>query len=314
MGTIYKITNLINQKIYIGKTIRDPRIRWQEHLQYSHQNSRYNTPLYQAIRKYGAENFMFEVIEENIDNEKLLNEKEKNYIEIYHSTSHDKGYNIALGGDGGRVSSKLSEIDAKDIQLILQDDNNLQSFNEIGELFNISGSVIRSINVGTSWYNSKLDYPLRKYNVIGLSLTRKQYADIVEDILTSNLLLSEIGIKYNISESRMTAINQGRECYKNHPYYQGIYTGSFPIRKDRRKQASAEDFVAVFYDVLFTSDSMAKIGAKYGIEGNTIQCIITGRRRKELTQNFILPMRKNLDENKKIFNTLYPDYERRDAQ
>lgn len=41
MGAIYKITNNINQKIYIGKTIRQPLTRWHEHIQYSRQKDRY---------------------------------------------------------------------------------------------------------------------------------------------------------------------------------------------------------------------------------------------------------------------------------
>jgi hypothetical protein len=51
---------------------------------------------------------------------------------------------------------------------------------------------------------------------------------------------------------------------------------------------------------------MEKIGNKYNILGNTLYCITTGKRRKELTKNFILPMRKNLQINQQIFLSLYP--------
>ena len=50
MGYIYKITNLINNKIYIGQTIRDVQIRWKEHLR-----SKDEAPIHKAIRKYGKE-------------------------------------------------------------------------------------------------------------------------------------------------------------------------------------------------------------------------------------------------------------------
>lgn len=112
MGCIYKITNKINQKIYIGKTSREPELRWKEHLQYAtHQPERYNTPLYLAMRKYGINNFHFEIVEDNILDEQELNLKEQKYIQLYKSMSHQNGYNIVLGGDGGRTSSKLTEDD-----------------------------------------------------------------------------------------------------------------------------------------------------------------------------------------------------------
>lgn len=107
----------------------------------------------------------------------------------------------------------------------------------------------------------------------------------------------------------MTSINQGKYCYsKDNEYYKGIYTGDFPIRPDNRVVTSDKDYLPIFYDVLFTKDSIAKIGERYNVKGNTIQCIISGKRRKELTKDFLLPMRKNLEENQRIFLKLYPNF------
>ena len=61
----------------------------------------------------------------------------------------------------------------------------------------------------------------------------------------------------------------------------------------------------ILYDIIFTNQSMAKIGEKYSINGNTLQYIANGKRRKELTQGFILPLRKNLDKNKQIYFEKY---------
>ena len=71
MGFIYKITNSINNKIYIGQTARTLNIRWKEHKVASISSDR---PLYKAMRKYGIDNFHIEIIEE-IPNT-LLNERE----------------------------------------------------------------------------------------------------------------------------------------------------------------------------------------------------------------------------------------------
>lgn len=309
MGCIYKITNKINGKIYIGKTFRTPQIRWSEHKQYSHLTDRYNTPLYYAMRKYGIDNFDFTVIEDNINNVVELNEREKYYIEFYNSTSHEDGYNVVLGGDGGRTSSKLTLQQVEEIRQILSDTDNIQSFSEIGELFNISGSVISRINIGKSWYDSNIDYPIRKYDSTGLTLTRKQYAQIVDEIQHSNKTLKDIRLGFNLSEEQITSINQGYYCYsKDNQYYKGIYDGTFPIRKDSRHFMTKEEFTPILFEILFTKDSMATIGGKYGVQGNTLQYISNGKRRKELTENFILPLRKNLEENQQIFLTLYPAY------
>ena len=95
MGYIYSITNKINNKKYIGKTeYNNPIKRWQEHLRDS---KRFDRPLYKAIRKYGKENFIFEVLFSDLYGEELC-EKEVETIKNY-GTYHN-GYNATLGGDG----------------------------------------------------------------------------------------------------------------------------------------------------------------------------------------------------------------------
>lgn len=261
------------------------------------------------MKKYGIQNFNFEILENNISDLEELNKKEKEYIIKYNSTSHENGYNVAQGGDGGRTSSKLNQDQVLKIIDILADINDLHSFKDIGRKFNVSCSTIREINQGTAWYQENIKYPIRTYDTTGLTINRQTYKLIVKDIQNSQLQLQDIAAKYGLSEGRMTAINQGKECYsKENKYYSGIYTGSFPIRKTNKTIIPEEDYIPVFYDVLFTKDSMAKIGDRYNMQGNTIQCIITGRRRKELTKAFILPMRKHLEENQKIFIKLYPEF------
>lgn len=242
MGTIYKITNKINGKIYIGKTIRNPHTRWLEHIQYSKMPSRYNTPLYLAMRKYGVENFSFKILEDNIDDVDLLNEKEKIAIIKYNSTSHQNGYNVATGGDGGRISCKLTEEQVSNIIEILSDKNNFQSFRDIGKIFNISGSVIRAINLGEYWFRPNIEYPIRKYDVTGLTLSREQYKRIIEDIQNSSLTLQDIVNKYNLSTGQISAINYGKYCYsKENEYYKGLYNGNFPIRENKHPKIEIDE-------------------------------------------------------------------------
>lgn len=96
-GYIYKITNILNNKIYIGQTKRTIEVRWKGHLTSafnSSQNS-YNYPLYKDIRKYGIENFKISIIEKCPIN--LLDEKEKYWISYYNSKNN--GYNQTVGGN-----------------------------------------------------------------------------------------------------------------------------------------------------------------------------------------------------------------------
>jgi len=91
-GVIYKITNLVNGKIYIGQTIRkNPKSRFYEHLSYSKVN-KFNMILPKAIAKYGKNNFTFEVLD------KAFNQVELNLLEgVYISwfnTLVPNGYNL----------------------------------------------------------------------------------------------------------------------------------------------------------------------------------------------------------------------------
>lgn len=104
---IYKITNTINQKLYIGKTIcKNPVNRWYRHLSIAKNKTTSNHTyqlVHKSINKYGKENFTFEVIEE-CGSEALGAGREKFWIE-FHKTNvwiygSQFGYNLTAGGDG----------------------------------------------------------------------------------------------------------------------------------------------------------------------------------------------------------------------
>jgi len=109
MFSIYKITNTVNNKIYIGFSSRNPMDRW-----YNHQrcaiNSKKNTHLYNAMRKYGLNNFQFDIIYQSNDcthTHKIM----ENYFIVEYRTyvgfPDCNGYNMTLGGEGavGRVDT-----------------------------------------------------------------------------------------------------------------------------------------------------------------------------------------------------------------
>ena len=94
MAYIYQITNLINGKIYIGKTERSVSERWREHIKDSQKEENKHRPLYRAFNKYGLENFSIEIIEET------LTPEEREIFWIEQKRSFKNGYNATIGGDG----------------------------------------------------------------------------------------------------------------------------------------------------------------------------------------------------------------------
>ena len=97
-GFIYKITNKVNNKVYIGQTRYTIESRWRQHLKNFNIEHR-RQPLYKAFEKYGIENFEVEQVEEvNVDK---LDEREIFWIAKYDSFKN--GYNATLGGQEGRI-------------------------------------------------------------------------------------------------------------------------------------------------------------------------------------------------------------------
>lgn len=94
---IYKATNLINGKIYIGYTYSFEK-RKSDHLKGSKKPKRC---FHYAIKKHGPENFKWEIIDSSPKNKKEAIELEKRYILQYNSFGSN-GYNLTLGGDGIR--------------------------------------------------------------------------------------------------------------------------------------------------------------------------------------------------------------------
>ena len=92
---IYKITNLVNGKCYIGQTRQKPERRFSDHI-----SRNYDSLIHKAIEKYGEENFSFEVID-SAETQKELNQKEIKWAEFYDSYAiNGHGYNLRTCGGG----------------------------------------------------------------------------------------------------------------------------------------------------------------------------------------------------------------------
>lgn len=106
---IYKITNTINNKSYIGFTSKEPEIRFSEHVKVSRFRSDIKKGyLHKAIAKYGAENFTLETLYKSFDRNDCLS-MENFYIVEEHSIVSEHGYNLEYGG----IANKKASLETK---------------------------------------------------------------------------------------------------------------------------------------------------------------------------------------------------------
>lgn len=106
MGYIYMVTNKINGKKYIGQTLRDDiKIRWSYHK--SMQKNSIGHYLYNAYKKYGIENFKFEIICICFDED--CNKYEIDYIKKYNTISPN-GYNLKSGGENQKHHAETKKL------------------------------------------------------------------------------------------------------------------------------------------------------------------------------------------------------------
>lgn len=109
-GCIYKITNVSNNKCYIGKTTAKDIIKYIKNhfksaISKTDKKKRY---FYNSIRKYGEGNFKYEILGHYSSKEEL-NAAEQFFISLFQSYDSCFGYNMTLGGDGGDIYSLLTE-------------------------------------------------------------------------------------------------------------------------------------------------------------------------------------------------------------
>lgn len=221
MTGIYCITNKINGKSYVGQSVNIEQ-RWKAHRTrpFNKNSSQYESSFYRAIRKYGLNNFIFSVLEECEQQE--LDNRECFWIDKLNSFKN--GYNLTTGGQNTRTNSKLTELEVQEIKSLLLNSNLTEM--EISDMFEVSQRTISSINLGQTWCEEQLTYPLMKNRIIehkyfcidcgdritgngircvkcahlAQRVTIRPNREELKDLIRNNSFLS-IGRKYGVSDN-----------------------------------------------------------------------------------------------------------------
>lgn len=214
---IYKYTNKINHKVYIGQTNNIKR-RYDEHLR----GHSYHTSLIErAIKKYGIENFDFEVLEWT--NKPDIRE---DYWINYYRCYKPNGYNICSGGgylpnQQGEAHSQCS-ISEEKARLIQKDLMNYDiPMKTIIKKYNINYGLLESIKNGHTWNYYGLTYPLRPNEV---EINNLKAIKVIKMLKETKMSYKEIGKKVGWGASQIAMINQGTNHFQSNELY--------PIRKN----------------------------------------------------------------------------------
>ena len=239
---IYKITNLINGKSYIGQSVNiEKRFIQHKSVAYNPNDKNYNYPLYRAIRKYGVENFSFEVLEECNVGE--LNNKEIYYISKYNA--HSKfGYNQDDGGNHASHFIKLSNdlVDA----IIQRLKTSLDSSDDIGADFEVTGRTIRSINSGECCFMESETYPIRP----------PLYT------LTQSSKTSNNKVSYKVKDTRFYCKVCGEEV---------VTKDSYCVECGQKSQRKADRPEPIELARLIKEKGFCEVGRMYNVSDNTIK-------------------------------------------
>lgn len=224
MGIIYCYTNLINSKKYIGQTI-NPEMRYSAHKSnyQNPKNNEYNSLLHKAFRKYGFENFKYEILVQGIDDINVLNDLEVYYISKY-NTQVPNGYNVEVGG---KNSPKPKTLEHRKKEIWGQAKLTEEEVIELRKAYKAKKSPTEIYNQKYKerlHYNSFLNiWSGRRYGLIMPEVFEKGRhtklnANIVkqirEDRKTTNLSYDKLAEKYGISKGTVADIIKGR-TWKN---------------------------------------------------------------------------------------------------
>ena len=296
LSGIYKII-FDNDKMYIGLS-NDIRSRMIEHFGRD-LKEKPNLLISKAIQNHKVKDIeILEFINEN-DRKKLIN-REKYWISFYNTyLDKNKGYNMTPGGDGSpdgiyNNASYLSEKDLNNIYDLLQNSN--LNYTEIADRTYSSYSIVSRINNGVHYRNNNFSYPLRKKRIEHFELNNKNSAFynnenllllLIQDLKEDKLSTKELLNKYQIKQTTLSLINQGKKYRQEDEIY--------PLRKvdkgkTTRRIFTDEEMINIKNYLSNSTKTMGEIAKIIKCDQKVISAINQGKRQKNNDWDY--PLRK----------------------
>lgn len=240
---VYKIENNINHKIYIGQTNNlERRIKEHRH------DKRMNHPIYNAIHKYGWENFSVETLYFGED----YNTKEKEYIKLYRSNEKEFGYNIQNGGqDSSGENNPKSKLTQQQVDLLMKDlkETNVE-FDKLAKKYNVSIKTIRNVNTGIAWRKNDISYPIRE-PLICPSINHEKIKLIKKMLRDGFYSIDYIARMFKVERYVILNINKGVTYYDENDEY--------PIRELGLTHDELDEIIKLLEDPSIPMKYIAKL-------------------------------------------------------
>lgn len=220
-----------------------------------------NMLIHEAMREFGFDNFYYEILEENVENPF---QREKYWMRQL-NTIAPNGYNVNADG----VDYCTSVLTYDQLNSIVNDLIHTDiTMDELAQKYQCSPMVISEINLGKTYFNNNLSYPLRNKFYSEELVKQIKYSLKYE----SDKSLNDIAREYNVDCSQVSKINQGQEQRYRYP------NETYPLRNGKVKNVLDQKVIQnIIFDLIYNKElSNTDIARKYNVSQSQISSIIYG--------------------------------------
>lgn len=262
---IYKITNRVNGKFYLGRS-KDIEKRKSQHFHALMSESRehINNHLQNAFNKYGRDAFVFEVIE--LVDESNAVEREQYYLDTLTPWDQTIGYNISRSAKGGSVSgeehpgSLLTEDQVAEIKINLMTG---EKHRDISERYEVTIGTISLIWRGERWNGVRDPEGWDNRELRGR--ISEEFRKQIEQLMIEGVGDTQITRDLSVDRKTCWCIRNRKKAYAHLPPIQNL-----PERK-RKKRVSLSDQQVI--EIFHAGGSQRFLAAQYGVSQKTINNI-----------------------------------------
>lgn len=269
---IYKATNIKDGKIYVGQTVKSLEDRKKQHWSFVLKGSILDFA--EALREYGLDGFVWEVVQEGYANQAELNEAERYYIKFFHSKAPN-GYNMTDGGQGVVWNKGLTKETDERVRKNAESLKGRKFSDSHKKNISYSKRDKPSWNKGVPCKEStkKLLSEFNKGKVPKSFLSEEVYQEIKEE-LAKGSLIKDIISKFRVSNKVVSQIRNGKrpESLQNNKALKCFINSKKLINDDLIRK--------IKYELSLNIYTQREIGKKYGINEKTISRIKRGKHYK----------------------------------